>query len=85
MNDIGVLHRMFKTSGQDLYLMLQKSIPSEYLSTYLIGRRKPHTPLIAVILKQQYKTYDLQQHKNKPVVVFCQKSYEVAHALSHQE
>ena len=46
----------------------------------IVGRRKPHAPLITVVLEHQHEAHDLEQHEYEPIVVFLQKLEEVAHS-----
>ena len=50
--------------------ILQFRVPFIHLSRYSIGGCEIHTALIAVELKQQHHTDNLQKNEEKPVIVF---------------
>ena len=52
---------------------LHVGIPFIDLARHGIGCRKPRTALVAVILEQKHHAHHLQNHEDKPMVVFLQK------------
>ena len=52
---------------------LHVGIPFINLARHGIGCRKPRTALVAVILEQKHHAHHLQNHEDKPMVVFLQK------------
>ena len=56
------------------------TLPLIYLTRHDISRRKPHTTLITVILKQQNTTDYLQKDEEQPVMIHFQEIQQVAHS-----